>query len=101
MIRGTTPTHRFVLDSDVDMSTIADVRVSYGQHGQEIFSKRLEDVTIDGHIISVTLTQEDTLSFNALYDVQIQLRLPLTNGTVRCTNTIIKSVLDTLNEEVL
>lgn len=101
MIRGTTPTHRFVLDSDVDMSTIADVRVSYGQHNQEIFCKTLEDITIDDHTIITTLTQEESLSFNAMYEVQIQLRILLTDGRVRSTNTIIKSVGDTLNEEVL
>ena len=80
MYRGTTPTVTFNLSADFELSMIDKCYVTFksrsGKH--EI---TLEDVVINEEesTLSVTLSQEDTLSFDEGL-VEIQIRIKLSSG---------------------
>lgn len=69
MYRGTTPT--ITINCDIDASEFVTMwvtfrvqkRSTYGQPQEVEITKRLEDegVDVDGQVISITLTQADTL----------------------------------------
>jgi NAD-dependent DNA ligase len=71
--QGTTPTHTFNLPFDV--STLKVISIAYGQKTDVLFVKRLEDMTVDGSTVRVTLTQKDTLKMDPRRDVEIQVRV--------------------------
>lgn len=70
MYRGTTPT--ITINCDIDASEFVTMwvtfrvqkRSTYGQPQEVEITKRLEDegVDVDGQVISITLTQADTLT---------------------------------------
>ena len=99
MIRGTTPTHTFIIPLDTSM--IAEVMVIYAQDDQEVFHKDTYDCEMDGNEISVKLTQEETLMFNPLRNVQIQLRLLTTGGEALACIPSVDTLQNVLNDEVL
>lgn len=99
MIRGSTPTHIFEIPFDT--SNIADLRVIYSQNGREIVSKRPAECTLDGQVITVTLTQEDTLKFDCSQMVKIQLKILSTNGRALLSDVMLKDVDECLSDEVL
>lgn len=100
MIRGTTPTHTFTIP--IDVSQIADLRVSYAQCENEIITKTKEDcVFLSGKIISVTLTQEDTFKFDCSKQVKVQVRILTVEGVVVSSKVKLLTVEQCLNDEVL
>lgn len=99
MIRGTTPTHVFTLPFDVEL--IADLRISYGQNNGEIICKTIDDCTLNGNTISVTLTQEDTYKFNCGQQAKAQVKIRTHAGDVLASEFIFISVERCLNEEVI
>lgn len=101
MYRGTTPTHTFTLPDEISPSSIKELRISYAQGCKEIFSRNVSTCSFDGQTITIKLTQEETLSFRANIDVQIQLRLLLTDGTALVSEMITRPLNICLNEEVL
>ena len=74
MYRGTTPT--ITINCDIDASEFVTMwvtfrvqkRSTYGQPQEVEITKRLEDegVDVDGQVISITLTQADTLLLGSL-----------------------------------
>jgi hypothetical protein len=99
MIRGTTPTHVFKIP--IDPSMVASVRVVYAQDDAVIVKKCTDDCTFDGNIISVTLTQEDTLLFDCKKCVQIQIRVLTIEGESLSTRPMSLTVEKCLDGEVL
>ena len=99
MIRGTTPTHEFTLPFDT--SEIDDLRISYGQCDKEIVVKTRDDCRLDGNTVYVTLTQEDTFSFDCKKAIMIQVRVLKMDGCVLSTDVMIDKVGKCLNNEVL
>lgn len=79
MTRGTTPTLEFTLPFDTD--TIDALNIAFSQKTKAycdarlVLEKALEDCTVSGKTISLTLSQEDTLLLDASQDVEIQLRV--------------------------
>lgn len=73
MIRGTTPTHVFTLPFNVDL--IKEVKIIYSQGGKKVLTKCKADCTLNDNDITLTLTQEETLKFSCLNDVEIQLKI--------------------------
>lgn len=88
MTRGTTPTCRFVLPFAAD--TLSGWCVSFAQRGVEKFSVDGARALADGCVVSITLTQEETLALEAGVDVQMQLR-----GLVAETGEAIASQITT------
>lgn len=79
MIQLTTPTHRFRLKLNTDQ--IEAVRISYAQNENVLLVKTLEDCTIDGQVITVKLSQEDTNEFTAGIPITIQLNVKTVDGS--------------------
>ena len=69
MFRGTTPTHVFS-KLPILSTEIAEVWITYLQNGKEVLTKDISSVEFTDDpqeetcIISVTLSQEETLKFN-------------------------------------
>jgi len=80
MFRGTTPTINVVLPEAISMSEISALWLTMTQEGREILNKTFDAFSSEGQTLSVTLTQEETLSFEADSDVDMQLRLLMTDG---------------------
>ena len=99
MIRGTTPTHQFVVPFDT--SVLSEVLITYAQDNKLVLTKNIKDCTIEQDVISVTLTQEETLRFDSDHHVKIQLRALTTGGDALASQIITRSVGDVLNDEVL
>lgn len=79
MRRATTPTHTFTFPSDVLVSEITNVLITYSQCGKNILEKKLDDLDIDTEnnmLILPKLTQEETNLFapgKALIQVKAQI----------------------------
>lgn len=98
MRRGTTPTHTFTLPFDV--SIVADVSVIYQQDKVIIVKKDKSDCSLGGDTISLKLTREETLSFDYLKPVKIQMTIWTPAGDVMVSNIITKAVAECLDYEV-
>lgn len=99
MISGTTPTHVFKLP--FDSAQLSAARVVYKQGSKEIIRKETKDFTMEGNIIKVNLTQEDTFLFDCKTSVKYQLRVRTVMGRVLATKVKIISVEECLDREVL
>ena len=97
MYRGTTPTHKLNVDTDL---TQARVYVSYKQRGSVIVERNNETetntLTIDSESVTLTLTQEETLKFYSNEKVEIQIRAVFENG-----NAIASSIVSVYTDKIL
>ena len=81
IIRGTTPTISFNIKSDLDLSDIAELWITFKTKPGNIMKEKtfyMEDVDIDAenHKINLFMTQQDTLELtNTSYNVQIRVRM--------------------------
>lgn len=99
MIRLTTPTHTFTLPFST--STISSLIATYQQNGATVIEKELEDVTLDGNKVIITLTQEETKKFEACRPAFVQLRIKNTSDAVLASNIVTLDVQPVLNSEVM
>ena len=99
MGRGTTKRHTFELPFDGKI--IKSLRVVYSQNGRVVFKKAGDDVQIDGNVVAVKLSQEDTFAFSSNSPVEIQLRVLFTNGDAKNSDIIKTSVARCLDNEVI
>ena len=75
MYRGTTPTN--VFRTDVDLENASVLFVSYKQNGKVVLEKSLEDVSIKKTLVTVNLTQKETLLFqDGIVTIQIRAKFP-------------------------
>lgn len=99
MRRLTTPEHKFTLQ--IDPSVISKVRITYAQNNAIVLTKEGEEVSLDGNVARVKLTQEETKKFTADKEVEIQVRV-LTLGNDALASDIIKvDVKKVLDDEVM
>lgn len=99
MYRLTTPQHCFNLPFKAER--VADLIVSYGQGETEVLNKRKEDCILEGNVVKVKLTQEDTKMFTPDVSVKIQIRLLTTDGEALASREYVVRCEDVLNDEVL
>lgn len=99
MRRGTTPTHTFEIPFDV--SLVSKAMVIYSQNDKELFCKETSDCNMSGNIMSVTLTQEDTLKLDCRRLVEIQLRILTVTGEALASEVMLVNVGKCLNNEVI
>lgn len=99
MIRGTTPRHTFTIPFDTD--TIKEVRIIYAQGDEQMFVKETADCTLSGRDIIVTLSQEETLKFDASKLVQIQVRVLTDTDSVLSSDVMVAYVGKCLDTEVM
>lgn len=98
MIRGTTPTHIFELPFQAKI--LDEVKVSYAQAKEVVVEKDTEDCTLEENTITVKLTQEETLRFSPIGNVDVQLKVKTSDSTVLATRAMRVNIEDILNEEV-
>lgn len=99
MIQGTTPKHTFNLDIKTEL--IDKLRISYEQNGKIVLSKEKKDCTIGESAVATSLTQEETLKFNAPGNARIQLHATTTNGASLVTRPMSVPVHILLDKVVL
>lgn len=99
IIRGTTPTNYF--DVDLDLTEADVIYITYEQNDEVVFEKQKSDITITPERLSVELTQEDTLQLDDEYDVKIQIRARLSDGTAVASNIVKTNVSRVLKDGVI
>lgn len=73
MIRATTPTLELELeDENIDLGLAKDVYVTLRQGARKV-TKSGNSIVIDGNIVSVHLSQQETLIFYPFHNVEVQL----------------------------
>lgn len=98
MRQGTTPTIQITIN-DIDLNEMQNIYVVFEQNGY-ILKKESSDLDIKGNIISVLLSQEETLNFKE-GTCNIQLRM-ITKGGVAIASPIkTTKVYRVLNKEVI
>jgi len=95
MKRGTTPTNTFKTNIDL---TGATVFLTYSQRGKVVLEKTGDDLEITAEAIVTRLTQKDTLGFDALQKVSIQIRYVFPDGTAGASNIMTASVGEILKD---
>ena len=99
MIQGTTPTHQFTIP--MDASSVQTVRIAYAQKDEVLLVKSGDDCRVEGNVIEVKLTQEETLLFDEFSSVQIQVRVLTTAGDALASDLIRVPCGAILDKEVL
>lgn len=99
MIRGTTPTHVFMLPFEAAL--VSSARVIYRQGEKEVLRKETEDFRKEDNALRLTLAEEETLLFDCRLSVKIQLRVRTVAGQVLATKPMIVAVDECLDNEVL
>ena len=85
MYRGTTPTN--VFRTDVDLENASVLFGSYKQNGKVVLEKSLEDVSVKKTLVTVNLTQKETLLFqDGIVTIQIRAKFP--DNTAIASNLI-------------
>ena len=91
MYRGTTPTITFTLP--LLGSTITALHLSFAQNGELVLEKGLADCLLADNTLQVTLTEQETLLFEAEKGmVEMQLRIGC--GEVRMASNIMHLTVD-------
>lgn len=86
MIRGTTPLLEFGLPFSTDI--IKEAWLTFSQFNKEVFTIEDEALTMEGSLISVKLTQEQTLLLSQNSALEIQIRILTNNGDALASNII-------------
>ena len=91
-IRGTTPTIVITVQSDIDLTEVAEVWIYISQQNKVKCDKELSDITFDyeNKTMTVTLSQNDTLAFkadtpNISQTTLFQIRMLMNDGTALAT----------------
>ena len=95
MKRGTTPTNTFKTNIDLTGATIF---LTYSQRGRVVLEKTGDDLEISAEAIITRLTQKDTLGFDALQKVSIQIRYVFPDGTAGASNIMTVTVGEMLKD---
>ena len=78
MIRGTTPTLKFLIPFDT--SLLATAYITLAQNDEVILEKELTECECGGRYLSVRLKQEDTLKLQCDCKTEIQVRAKTQEG---------------------
>lgn len=99
MRKGTTPVHTFTLPFDT--AEIKCVRIVYEQSDIIRLVKETEDVEMQGNVITVRLSQEDTFKFDCNTGAKVQVRTVGKGGTANASEPLNFFVYECLDNEVL
>ena len=87
--RGTTPTLKFTLPFPTN--ALGSVYITFSCLGKEIFTKSGNNVEMNDNVITLVLSQSDTLRFISR-TVDIQIRAVMTDGTAIASKIITADV---------
>ena len=93
--RGTTPTHYF--KTNIDATMFDKLNIAYAQGGVIVVEKTLEDCTITKDMITVKLSEADTLKFDSSMQVEIQVRAGI--GDERLVSKVITRTVNRILKE--
>lgn len=107
MRRGTTPKNYF--RTELDITGMDVMYITYKQSRQIAIEKSLEDITITTetedektiYVAEVELSQTDTLALSTIGDVEIQIRGRYPDGSAIASNIIKTKVCNILKEGVI
>lgn len=99
VIRGTTPTLSFKIPFGTEL--LAEGYITLAQNNEEVLSKQLCDCNLKDDIISVRLTQTETLELNSDCTTQIQLRVRTVEGEALASQIITVSTHRILRDGVI
>ena len=99
MVRGTTPALQF--EFPFELTNVAELWVTLKQDNNIVLDKTLTDCALDGSILTLRLTQQDTLKLNAFLPVAIQVRIRTNDGNAVASNIITTSVGQILKDGVI
>lgn len=68
------------------------------QSGRIVIEKNIDNLILDGQIITISLTQEETLKFKSDIDVEIQISLKDSSNMVYRSNIVKTNVKRILKE---
>lgn len=72
MRRGTTQNLTFTLPEELEIDVMY---ITFFQGNKAVLEKSLDDCEVDGNVVTLFLSQEDTLKFSAPKNLYIQLRI--------------------------
>lgn len=98
MRQGTTPTIQITIN-DIDLNEMQNIYVVFEQNGY-ILKKESKDLNIEKNVISVMLSQEETLNFKE-GTCNIQLRMITGEGVAIASPIKSTKVYRVLNKEVI
>lgn len=98
MRRGTTPTLKIRIKG-ADLSEMENIYVTIKQEGKEV-TKTGDEISIEGDMILVHLTQEDTLKFRQSC-VWVQMRATTKDGLAVASNIRMLEMKDVLMDGVI
>ena len=75
MYRGTTPTLNFVFGYNLEELSVDEFYLTFKQGDKVVLEKRLLELEIAENKVTVTLTQQETLSLWANVPIYIQARI--------------------------
>ena len=110
MRRLTTPTHRFIFNTDP--SDYVRILITYKQGSKILLEKEKDELAIEEYIkdgetyyaVCYELTQEDSKKFSAFNyngDVHVQVRVLAESGEAYASEIFTLKVSDVLNDTVL
>ena len=95
MHRGTTPINIF--RTDVDLTNASVLFITYKQNGKVILEKSIDEVKIQNNIVSVYLSQKETLLFMEGI-VTIQIGAKFSDGSAIASSLIRTSTYEILKD---
>lgn len=99
MIRGTTP--KLIFSLPFNINTLKNLFITFNQNNKTILEKTLDDCELKGNKIVLSLSQEETLTFNSKENIKIQLKAKTIDEDVIASNIIITSIGEILKEGVI
>lgn len=101
MIRGTTPTLEFTLP--FDCSLLTEMYITFAQYGTTVLEKSMADCTCSGTLVTLSLSQEDTLNMkqDRMAIAEVQLRVRTKDGSALASNIMQIRVDRILKEGVI
>lgn len=99
MVQATTPTFILTLPSDIDLSLADSVQLTLIQ-GNYTITKLKSDMDIDANVVSVYLSQEDTVNLHRGL-ARLQLNWTYGDHSRACSNIAEIQVEENLLKEVL
>lgn len=96
IVRKTTPRHIFRFPADINPAECREMQVCYSQDGNIVLTKSKSDLSIDGQVASLVLSQSETALFTGGKNVDIEFWVMLSNGVVPVPYKTTEFVLDVI-----
>ena len=99
MRRGTTPKHTF--KSKIDLRDAEVLYITYKQKGKTIIERTKDQMEVLEDRLVIHLTQQETLAFSTIGEVEIQCRARFPDTDAIASNIIVRPALRILKEGVI